>query len=73
MECRNGLNLPLYLRVERPSCKLPNEPDRRNFSGDRFRHGTRFLRWRPDKPPEQCTFDQVKKKRGHPFARFGRS
>jgi ATP-dependent DNA ligase len=25
----------------------------------RFRHGTTFLRWRPDKPPEQCTFEQL--------------
>ena len=30
-----------------------------HFSGDRFRHGTKFLRWRPDKDPRQCTFDQV--------------
>lgn len=30
-----------------------------HFSGHRFRHGTRFLRWRPDKAPEQCTLDQV--------------
>jgi ATP-dependent DNA ligase len=28
-------------------------------SGERFRHATRFLRWRPDKPPEQCGFDQI--------------
>ena len=28
-------------------------------TGDRFRHGTRFLRWRPDKSPKQCTFDQL--------------
>jgi DNA ligase D-like protein (predicted ligase) len=28
-------------------------------SGERFRHAARFLRWRPDKPPEQCGFDQV--------------
>jgi ATP-dependent DNA ligase len=33
-----------------------------HFSGDRFRHGTRLLRWRPDKAPEQCTMDQVKQK-----------
>ena len=26
---------------------------------DRFRHGTKFLRWRPDKKPAQCTFDQL--------------
>jgi ATP-dependent DNA ligase len=31
-----------------------------HFSGERFRHGTRLLRWRPDKAPEQCTMDQVK-------------
>jgi ATP-dependent DNA ligase len=34
----------------------------------RFRHGTRFLRWRPDKDPEQCTVRQVKPrpKKGDP-------
>ena len=31
-----------------------------HFSGDRFRHGTKFLRWRPDKAPQQCTLAQVK-------------
>jgi ATP-dependent DNA ligase len=25
----------------------------------RFRHGTKFIRWRPDKAPRQCTFDQI--------------
>ena len=25
----------------------------------RFRHGTGFVRWRPDKAPRQCTFDQL--------------
>ncbi len=25
----------------------------------RFRHGTRFLRWRPDKAPSQCTMEQI--------------
>ena len=28
-------------------------------TGRRFRHGTGFLRWRPDKSPNQCTFDQL--------------
>ena len=28
-------------------------------TGRRFRHGTGFLRWRPDKDPRQCTFDQL--------------
>jgi ATP-dependent DNA ligase len=30
-----------------------------HFSGGRFRHGTKFLRWRPDKSPSQCTMTQV--------------
>jgi hypothetical protein len=29
-------------------------------SDERFRHGTKLLRWRPDKAPKQCTFDQLK-------------
>jgi ATP-dependent DNA ligase len=28
-------------------------------TGDRFRHGTRLLRWRPDKAPGQCRMDQL--------------
>jgi ATP-dependent DNA ligase len=28
-------------------------------TGRRFRHGTGFLRWRPDKDPRRCTFDQL--------------
>ena len=28
-------------------------------TGGRFRHGTGFLRWRPDKAPGQCTFEQL--------------
>jgi ATP-dependent DNA ligase len=30
-----------------------------HFSGGRFRHGTKFLRWRPDKAPRSCSFDQL--------------
>src|SRR5213079_1320867 len=30
-----------------------------HFTGGRFRHGTRFLRWRFNKEPRQCTMDQV--------------
>jgi ATP-dependent DNA ligase len=33
-----------------------------HFSGARFRHGTRLVRWRPDKAPRQCTLDQVRQK-----------
>ena len=28
-------------------------------AGERFRHATRFLRWRLDKPPRKCGFDQI--------------
>lgn len=31
-----------------------------HFTGGRFRHGTRLLRWRPDKAPRQCRYDQVR-------------
>jgi ATP-dependent DNA ligase len=31
-------------------------------SGDRFRHGTRIVRWRPDKAPRQCKLDQLAQK-----------
>jgi ATP-dependent DNA ligase len=30
-----------------------------HVSGDRFRHGTKLVRWRPDKAPSQCTFEQL--------------
>ncbi len=36
-----------------------------HFTGDRFRHGTRLVRWRPDKAPRQCTLEQVKQKRAN--------
>lgn len=29
------------------------------MQGDRFRHAARFLRWRPDRKPRSCTFDQL--------------
>jgi ATP-dependent DNA ligase len=28
-------------------------------TADRFRHGTKLLRWRPDKAPAQCRMDQL--------------
>jgi len=39
--------------------KLVCEVQYDHFAGGRFRHGTKFLRWRPDKAPQQCTFEQV--------------
>ncbi|QAU36317.1 ATP-dependent DNA ligase [Bradyrhizobium guangdongense] len=38
-----------------------------HFSGERFRHGTSILRWRPDKAPRQCTFEQLKQKVANPM------
>jgi ATP-dependent DNA ligase len=40
--------------------KLVAEVQYDHFTGGRFRHGTKFLRWRPDKAPKQCTIDQVR-------------
>jgi ATP-dependent DNA ligase len=39
--------------------KLVVEVGYDHFTGSRFRHGTRFMRWRPDKAPRQCTLTQV--------------
>ncbi len=39
--------------------KLVVEVQYDHFTGGRFRHGTKFLRWRPDKKPKQCVVDQV--------------
>jgi ATP-dependent DNA ligase len=39
--------------------KLVVEVQYDHFSGGRFRHGTSFLRWRPDKPPKLCSIAQV--------------
>jgi ATP-dependent DNA ligase len=38
-----------------------------HFTGGRFRHGTKFLRWRPDKDPKQCTINQVSRESGLPL------
>jgi ATP-dependent DNA ligase len=39
-----------------------------HFTGGRFRHGTRLLRWRVDKEPRQCTMDQVEHREGKSLA-----
>ena len=41
-----------------------------HFTGARFRHGTKFLRWRPDKAPGQCTIGQVRFESRIPVARL---
>jgi ATP-dependent DNA ligase len=42
------------LRIERV-CEVRYD----HLQGDRFRHATTFLRWRPDKLPEDCRYDQL--------------
>ncbi len=42
------------LRIERV-CEVKYD----HLQGDRFRHATTFLRWRPDKPPSACRYDQL--------------
>lgn len=39
--------------------KLVVEVEYDHFTGGRFRHGTKLVRWRPDKAPQQCKMDQV--------------
>jgi hypothetical protein len=33
-----------------------------------FQHGTRLLRWRPDKAPRQCTLEQEEQKKANRMA-----
>jgi ATP-dependent DNA ligase len=42
------------LRIERV-CEVKYD----HLQGDRFRHAATFLRWRPDKPPSDCRYDQL--------------
>ncbi len=49
---RSGEWEPLQLKLV---CEVSYD----HFSGGRFRHGTKFLRWRPEKKPAQCTLDQL--------------
>jgi ATP-dependent DNA ligase len=42
------------LRIERV-CEVKYD----HMQGDRFRHAAVFLRWRPDKPPADCRYDQL--------------
>lgn len=44
---------------ERLDPKLVCEVRYDHFSGERFRHGTKFLRWRPEKNPRSCKDEQV--------------
>ena len=41
--------------------RLVAEVEFDHFTGGRFRHGTKFLRWRPEKAPQDCTMKQVER------------
>jgi ATP-dependent DNA ligase len=45
------------LRIER-ACEVAYD----HLQGDRFRHATHFQRWRPDKRPEDCRYDQLEER-----------
>jgi ATP-dependent DNA ligase len=42
------------LRIER-SCEVKYD----HMQGNRFRHAAQFLRWRPDKRPQDCRYEQL--------------
>lgn len=55
------------LRIERV-CEVKYD----HLQGERFRHAATFLRWRPDKPPRDCRYDQLETTRPYELERvFG--
>jgi ATP-dependent DNA ligase len=55
------------LRIERV-CEVKYD----HMQGDRFRHAAVFVRWRPDKPPRDCRYDQLEVTTPYELARvFG--
>ena len=56
------------LRIERV-CEVGYD----HLQGDRFRHATHFKRWRPDKRPADCRYDQLDRSAPYELAQiFGR-
>jgi ATP-dependent DNA ligase len=53
------------LRVERV-CEVAYD----HLQGDRFRHGTHFVRWRPDRSPRQCTYAQLEETPAYELSRI---
>jgi ATP-dependent DNA ligase len=41
-----------------------------HLQGTRFRHATHFLRWRPDKRPDDCRYDQLESKAPYELAKI---
>ena len=65
---------PSRWSTKRPGEWIPLKPELvvevcyDHFTGNRFRHGTRLMRWRHDKAPRQCRFDQLDRKKPKPMA-----
>jgi ATP-dependent DNA ligase len=53
------------LRVERV-CEVAYD----HLQGDRFRHATQFLRWRPDRSPRACTYAQLEETPAYELSRI---
>jgi ATP-dependent DNA ligase len=53
------------LRIERV-CEVKYD----HMQGDRFRHAAIFLRWRPDKKPQDCRYDQLEVTRPYELERI---
>ena len=53
------------LRIERV-CEVAFD----HLQGSRFRHASTFVRWRPDKPPEACRYDQLEETPAFELARI---
>ncbi len=47
--------------------KLVVEVQYDHFTGNRFRHGTKLLRWRPEKDPKSCKITQVRRESESPL------
>jgi ATP-dependent DNA ligase len=41
-----------------------------HLQGSRFRHATTFKRWRPDKPPAECRYDQLEETAAYEIGRI---
>jgi ATP-dependent DNA ligase len=53
------------LRIERV-CEVSYD----HLQGDRFRHATHFLRWRPDRSPRECTYAQLEETPAYELSRI---
>jgi ATP-dependent DNA ligase len=56
------------LRIERV-CEVKYD----HLQGDRFRHATTFVRWRPDKVPDECGYDQLEVAKAYDLERILRT